>query len=177
MKRHTSWKLLGLATLLALGIVAMLMPATSGAGVPSCGELKFTIVRGDRDNTIIGTPGSDYIDAGGGDDVIRARGGNDVVCAGPGRDLLVGAGGYDVLNGQGKPDTVRAGGSPIGYSDLLLGGRGNDDLFGQKGTDYLFGQAGGDDLCNGGEPADDSLKTGDRADPTCEHRVSATPFL
>ncbi len=100
------------------------------------------------------TNGNDSLIGGPGADFINALGGNDIVLGDPllgpyGNDTLIGGSGHDQLYG-------------LGGVDLLDGSSGNDWLFGGSGTDQLFGGTGndrlkgglGNDLLNGGADSD-----------------------
>lgn len=94
-------------------------------------------IRGtEGDDTLLGTPEDDMIDALGGDDIVFGRQSNDIIVGGGGDDTLLGGDGNDILYGG-------AGG------DRLFGGNGNDILFGGDGDDQLFGEVGDDVLIAG----------------------------
>jgi Ca2+-binding RTX toxin-like protein len=96
---------------------------------------------GDKNDTLIGGGGRDFIDGGlgadhifggGGNDQLRGQGGNDIVHGGPGNDYIEGNGGADRLDGGAGIDTVHgnAGNDSITANDGEI-----DSLFGDGGTD------------------------------------------
>jgi Ca2+-binding RTX toxin-like protein len=94
------------------------------------------VVQGsDFADSIVGSPGDDYIDGGDGADRILAGAGNDSLDGGGGSDEVVGEDGQDVLSG-GEADTA---------SDTVLGGQGDDSLAPTSG-DYVDGGVGLDSV-------------------------------
>lgn len=83
------------------------------------------------DDSVVGTPERDWVEARGGDDVVRGLAGNDLLIGGRGDDELRG--------GPGKDDL----GDDLG-DDLLIGGAGHDSLDGRRGQDVLVGGPGPD---------------------------------
>jgi hemolysin type calcium-binding protein len=150
--------------------VLVLVPLTSGAGVPRpAAAARCTIVGTARADVLRGTARADVICGGGGNDTIYGRGGNDTIyggrgadqiwggagrdqllggakadriSGGPGNDVIYGGAGRDVLNGSGGADTVNGEAGP----DWLYGGGGNDRVLGGSGNDRLWGGAGNDRL-------------------------------
>jgi Ca2+-binding RTX toxin-like protein len=163
-----------------LVLVALALTPTAGvAGAPRCFGQVATIVRGDGDNAILGTPNRDVIVSGGGEDEIMGFRGNDLICAGPdadavdagpGRDKVKGGGGPDIdLEGGDGRDTLVGGGggdylfaqndpppkdNPDQDGNLLLGGTGPDKIYSQEGDDTGKG-GGGDDQLQAGLGSDD----------------------
>jgi hypothetical protein len=121
--------------------VSLTLPATAGAGAPTCMGRPATRVGTAGDDTLRGTAGADVFLGRAGDDRIVGRGGDDVFCAGPGNDVVKGGAGDDTIVGQGGVD-------------VLVGGPGNDSLFGGASDDRLDGGIGVDDL-DGGTGTDD----------------------
>lgn len=131
------------------------------------------IIRGNGNDTIIGTSGNDDIYAGSGDDVILAGAGNDEVFGEVGNDILIaGEGeGNDVYDGGAGSDWVTftstsqgvvvnlangtASGAETGNDTLIdienvIGGDGNDSITGTSATNTLVGGAGADTIDGGG---------------------------
>ncbi len=146
-------------------MVAVLLGLTVGsstAGGPKCLGKTATIVRGDGDNDIQGTPGADVIIAGGGQDFVEAHGNKDRVCGEGGSDLIfTGPGADKIAAGKGR-DEIHG----VGGNDDLRGGEGDDSgivphqgstinagLYGEEGNDELNGNPGVD-LCDGGDGTD-----------------------
>ncbi|MGI9384550.1 MAG: cadherin-like domain-containing protein, partial [Methyloligellaceae bacterium] len=109
-------------------------------------------------DTIVGTPGSDSIDARAGDDTVYAREGNDAIDGGSGADRLMAGEGNDVVFGGSGDDLIFGGAG----DDAIFGGAGNDTIFAGDGNDTIFGEDGqdqifagaGDDIVDGGAGAD-----------------------
>jgi len=106
-----------------------------------------------------GTPGRDYIAAGGGDDIVKGLGGADVISGGDGADILRGGRGNDVISGGDGADILRG----ERGDDVISGGDGADILRGGRGNDVLgsriFGQEDGADVMIGG-PGSDLIRGG-----------------
>lgn len=154
--------------------------AFTTAALTACRGHRATVYLGEGEvptpqaDVILGTTGTDDVDAMGGDDVVCSLGGDDTVAGGPGDDLLDGGDGADQVTGGGDADhlygglgadLVGGGDGPDVLAagpgrDRLFGGAEGDALFGGYGADALAGNAG-DDLCAGGPDVD-------RAAPTCE---------
>jgi Ca2+-binding RTX toxin-like protein len=134
----------------------------------------------DRVDTLLDSPGSDLIDAGGGDDLVAAtRGGGDWIQGGAGRDRIQTAGGNDLIEGGTGDDIVIAGagddrvfgrdkvaleaaitagesaGTVSGTSELLSGDGGNDVVVGSNTSDALLGGDGKDVIVGAG--GDDNI--------------------
>ena len=121
----------------------------------SCNDLEVTVnlalgdVPTDGDDVILGTAGSDVIDAGAGNDVVCGGDGDDVISGGAGKDVIFGGAGDDRINAGQGVDTVDAGDG----DDVVAGGRGKDTIDGGAGEDVLRGNKG-DDTLSGGVGAD-----------------------
>jgi Ca2+-binding RTX toxin-like protein len=131
------------------------------------------IIRGDGDDSIVGTAGNDDIYAGGGDDTVYAAAGNDDVFGEDGDDILIAGEGtgndnYDGGEGsdwitftstsQGVVVDLEAGtatGAEIGSDTLVdienvTGGDGNDSVTGTADVNILVGLGGADTIDGGG---------------------------
>jgi RTX calcium-binding nonapeptide repeat (4 copies) len=95
----------------------------------------------DGNDCIIGTEGSDIINAGKGNDRICGFGGADWVKASYGNDVVCGGGDADVIEGGWGADDMNGGPG----NDTLDAGQCNDHLFAD-----LIGDTGNGDACNGG---------------------------
>jgi Ca2+-binding RTX toxin-like protein len=129
-----------------------------------------TLLGGGGKNSIVGSPGPDFISADGaeGADTINGGAGNDTIQSGGGADSVLGGEGNDniVDGGEGKDtidagdgnDTINAGAG----ADSVIGGIGNDLIIGDtnaKGAgDTLLGGSGRDILVGGLEA--DSINGG-----------------
>ncbi len=80
----------------------------------------------DRNGTLVGGPGDDYL---------VGWHGSDVLAGGPGKDEMYGRGGDDVMKGGGGDDRL------IGArdDDVLQGGRGHDEANGGRGRNTCTG--------------------------------------
>ena len=127
-------RILGLAAVLVLALVAVVHAPGAGAARPDpCANPTVevepappgqpTYIFGTRGNDVIrGTVGRDVVYANAGDDIVCGLGGDDELHGGSGDDVVYGDGGNDVLAGdRGK--------------DHLLGGPGIDELYGHQGAD------------------------------------------
>ena len=129
-----------------------------------CNGLNVTVNIGAGDtptagnDVILGTSGSDFIDAGAGDDTICAMGGADMILAGGGADYVEGGDGADQIFGEGGNDAIFGGPG----ADVIDGGGGDDEIFGEAGSDTLVGRTG-EDMLDGGEGVD-SISGGPQAD-------------
>jgi hypothetical protein len=123
-----------------------------------CAGETATIVGTTGDDTLVGTPGRDVIQALDGDDAVLGLGGNDLICGDEGDDELFGGSGRDRLIGNHDDDSLFGGRS----RDELDGGNGADELFGGRGDDTLAGGRGQDDLVGGAD--DDELSGNAGAD-------------
>ena len=112
-------------------------------------DLNLGEIPGSGDDVILGTPGSDVINALVGNDTICGEGGDDLINAGSGDDWIDGGAGNDVIRGNGGNDTIFGG---VG-NDEIRGGGGVDDISGEDGDDTLLGQ-GGNDTIDGGAGVD-----------------------
>jgi Ca2+-binding RTX toxin-like protein len=110
-----------------------------------CDGVIATIVGTQGDDTLVGSPQRDVIQALGGEDEIASLGGDDLVCAGPGVDDVSGGRGDDELLGENGVDDLSGGAG----DDVISGGRGVDELSGNTGDDDLSGQAGADEVSGG----------------------------
>ena len=157
----------------AIATTAIALPSAQAVDAkPRCQGKSATIVKGDGDNDIAGTPDNDVIVAGGGDDDIEASSGDDLICAGGGNDDVDGESGRDgivagkgrdhVLGGSDK-DRIELGSgddgglAPFREGDFLGGADGGvqqDNIFGNSGDDVLEGDAGSDHL-DGGKGIDE----------------------
>ncbi len=118
-------------------------------------------------DSLLGTPGPDFIVAGDGNDTVQAQAGddqvlgcdgNDTVLGNVGNDNLDGGNGTDTLNGNDGNDTMSGGDG----ADTLNGDGGNDSLSGGDAGDTLNGDGGNDSLSGG--DANDNLNGGDGSD-------------
>jgi RHS repeat-associated protein len=126
-----------------------------------------TITTGMGSDMIDGGAGNDTIDGGDGNDSLVGGAGNDRLHSGIGSDTLDGGDGDDVLRSLFGDDIVQSsnlysysGGET--FSNLLIGGAGNDTLLGSVGADTLVGGIGNDSLH--GHLGNDSLSGGDGQD-------------
>jgi Ca2+-binding RTX toxin-like protein len=131
------------------------------------------IIRGDGDDSIVGTAGNDDIYAGGGDDTVYAAAGNDDVFGEGGDDILIageGAGNDNYDGGEGSDwitftstsqgvvvdlEAGTATGAEIGSDTLVdienvTGGTGNDSITGTADVNILVGLGGADTIDGGG---------------------------
>jgi Ca2+-binding RTX toxin-like protein len=129
------------------------------------GEIRgqWVAIANDRNNTVRGTTGDDFLPGLGGNDRILGRQGddrldggrgNDRLFGGSGNDTLLGGSGNDRLAGEGGNDRLLGGSG----NDLLEGGRGNDRLDGGLNSDLLVGGGGNDSLVGGS--GSDALRGG-----------------
>ena len=127
-------------------------------GLPITVDLNQGQTPGPGDDVILGTSGSDFIDAGAGDDTICGMGGADMILAGGGADYVEGGNGADRIFGEGGNDIIFAGPG----ADEIDGGGGDDEIFGEAGNDVLDGRTG-EDILDGGSGVD-SISGGPQAD-------------
>ncbi len=145
-------------SLAALGLAAIAAALASPASAaPKCRGQNATIVRGNGDDVVFGTPGHDVIVTRGGDDEIDGLGGKDRICAG---------GDSDTVEGGDKVDIIRGGSG----GDVLSGGEDRDLLDGGNGPDHMEGDDPGlpiiaDDL-NGGDGDDDIFGEAETGTPS-----------
>jgi Ca2+-binding RTX toxin-like protein len=137
-----------LAALLVLGAAALAaVPQNEAIEAPACHGRQATIVGGEEDDVLRGTPERDVIWGGGGDDTIYGSLGNDLICGGPGADLIHGGRGNDEVDG-GAGDGDRVIGD-LG-DDKAIGGAGDyDEVAGDLGIDIVNGGPGNFDLVHG----------------------------
>ncbi|MEP5152603.1 calcium-binding protein [Planktotalea sp.] len=119
------------------------------------------------DDLLIGSTGSDEIEAQNGDDFVLARDGDDTIDGGDGNDVLHGNEGADDLSGNEGLDELHG----EQGDDLLNGQSGADTLFGNIGADHLIGGTGDDNLVGGegndalwGDEGNDTLVANEGAD-------------
>ena len=114
--------------------------------------LPLRVFSGDGNDTLLWSPGADFLDGGFGDDIINGGAGNDtldgsvgddglsgytgddVLLGGPGFDTLVGHDGADVLRGELDDDTL------VGGGGTSVEGDGVDELIGGFGSDFFDGE-------------------------------------
>lgn len=115
------------------------------------GNSESTIGGGEAQETINGTDGNDYLEAGdgfnifyGGDgeDTIAGGANIDIMYGGENNDTLLGRNGTNIMYGEGGNDKIYDGDD----SSYLSGGEGNDELYGGGGADVLDGGSGNDYL-------------------------------
>ena len=105
-------------------------------------DVGVNIVGGVGDDSFIGTPLSDTINAGEGNNFVQSGEGDDRVTTGGGQDSILAGGGNDTVTSGGGDDIVALGDG----NDEVTGGTGNDALFGEGGDDtYLFNVGDGVD--------------------------------
>ncbi len=131
----------------------LFVPRASLAGNQFCFGERATIVRGDGDNTIVGTSGKDVIIAGGGNDRVFAGGGDDFICGNRGNDRIHGGPGSDTIGGDRGSDVPYRSNFRDDFKGGLIGDQGDDVIFGFHGMDRLQGGRG-DDLLFGGFDTD-----------------------
>lgn len=106
---------------------------------------KSVHIGSNRDDTINGDDGTDFVYALDGNDWVHGRDGDDVLRGEDGADRLYGGKGDDLLYGGNGNDTLKGGAG----NDKLYGGRGNDTLKGGAGNDFLYAGSGKDILIDG----------------------------
>lgn len=138
--------------------------------------VKCTLKGNDGNDTIIGSPYADAIDAGKGDDLIQPGLGDDTIVGGDGNDTISYAERANAVkvsltatslwvsgqNGEtGEMDTIAAdvenltGGAGADSlrgnagNNIIHGGGGNDIIEGLAGNDALYGEAGADTIYGG----------------------------
>lgn len=95
-------------------------------------------------DALVGTPMSEYVDAGHGDDEVLGGAGNDTLRGNLGADVLADFAGKDQLfGGYGTDDLAALDAAGTNAPDLLDGGASDDFLLGDDG-DTLIGGAGND---------------------------------
>jgi len=136
---------------MALVVLATALVGAAPAAEPEedvrCHGARATIVGGEGDDLLRGTPDRDVIWGAGGDDTILGSLGNDLLCGGPGADLIHGGRGNDLADG-GTGDRDRVIGD-LG-DDKLIGGPGDyDEVAGSLGIDTVSGGPGDYDYVHG----------------------------
>jgi Ca2+-binding RTX toxin-like protein len=106
--------------------------------IPAGVALAVTEEGGPGDDTLIGTPNTDFLYGRGGDDLIRGLGARDVLFGGSGNDDLYGG----------------------AIGDQIFGGAGNDYIVGGAGEDELFGFGGDDVIVSGDDKQPDEVRCG-----------------
>ena len=119
----------------------------SGGGDTIVGGIE-NLIGTDFDDTIIGSPLANFVQAGDGKDTIEGGDGDDELKGGIGGDTLKGGDGADELLSQDGGDVLKG---QSGSDDDLSAGPGKDNLNGGGGTS---------DHCNGGGNADDTPAPG-----------------
>ncbi len=121
----------------------------------------------DIQNTIVGTPGNDFLTGNDtnelfisetGDDTVLGEGGNDIIFGDEERDFIAAGRNNDIVY-AGKQTDVVFGGK---QDDRIFGDRNSDTLYGDRGSDTIVGDNGNDidltdndgDLIFGGEAGD-----------------------
>lgn len=174
-----------------MAALAIWMPTSAAGAAPSCAEGPQRV-----DDTVVGTPCSDTIQAPPGVTAVQGGAGNDTIVAapvtaaapcnetcehlgvgsqtfegGPGNDVIFGERGNDTLNGGAGDDSLYGG---IG-DDVLRGGPGDDLLSGGFGADSIDGQEGGD-FVRGDATLDRILDSGSVFDDdTLSYATGVTP--
>ena len=121
-------------------IVAVAVPAASGAADQMCDGKPVTLFVLEGGVRFYGTSGPDVIQGTPGPDVIYGLRGNDTICGLGGDDVLLGGPGDDVLVGGDGNDKLRG----AGGDDVLDGGSGSDRLLPEAGDDLVGGGPGSD---------------------------------
>lgn len=136
---------LATATGIVMLVGALSAPAAlaHGDGGPWAKEL----IGNEKDNTLTGGSGNDFIRGKGGSDTLTGAKGKDRIIGGIGADLIRGGNGHDDIFGGKKADT-------------LIGGDGNDYIKGGPGKDSLKGGSGNDTLIANGDGAADFVNCG-----------------
>ena len=132
--------------------VTPLDPPIAMAGREFCFGERATIVRGDGDNTIVGTSRTDVIVAGGGNDRVFAGGGDDFICGNRGNDRIHGGTGSDTIGGDRGADVPFRSNHRPDFKGGLVGDEGDDVIFGFQRIDRLQGGRGDDLLFGGFDP-------------------------
>lgn len=104
---------------------------------------------GEGSDTVIGSGGADYVDAGDGENSISGGGGNDTLIGWFGADRIFGGDGhdsissgsiYDFVDGGDGNDTIDSG----RHDDTVIGGDGDDSINAGSGEDNVTGGNGSD---------------------------------
>ncbi|MCL1468468.1 Calx-beta domain-containing protein [Argonema galeatum] len=123
------------------------------------GTPETDFILGDLGNdSLLGLDGDDQLNSNQGNDTLDGGQGNDLVRGGKDNDLILGGIGNDTLYGDLGSDTLRGGdGDDLLYGDQGIennfGGDGDDVLVGELGNDTIFGLDGNDSIL-GNEGAD-----------------------
>ncbi|MCC3486382.1 DUF4347 domain-containing protein [Microcoleus sp. PH2017_14_LAR_D_A] len=112
----------------------------------------------DIQNTILGTPGDDYLGGNDTNELFLAEAGNDIVLGEDGADIVFGDQGADFIAADKGNDIVYAGKE----NDVVFGGKQNDRIFGDRGADLLSGDRGDDTIV--GDNGNNIDLTGNEAD-------------
>ena len=148
MNRHTTSTIVAAALLsipLSLSPASAQSAPSTACGTPPAG---YNVIETDI-RFIAGTPGRDFICAGGSNNIIRAMGQDDIIFAGGGNDIIWGGYGNDTIWAGNGNDLVTAGGG----RDAVSAGNGDDTVFGGTGADTLRG-GDGNDMLTGGDGHD-----------------------
>lgn len=119
-------------------------------------------------DTVTGTEGEDYLNAGTGKDKVYALAGDDTVLGGTGNDTIEGGAGADAIKGGTGNDKLYGHSAATQESnddgddtisgwdgaDKIYGGAGNDSINGGAGSDKLYGGSGDDTIGGDINPAD-----------------------
>jgi S-layer protein len=109
---------------------------------------------GGGNNTFVGAPGDNIINAGNGDNNITTFGGNDTITTGSGNDTITAGLGNDTIN-AGDGNNIVDGGdgnntitTGVG-DDTITGGAGNDTIVAGAGVNTITTGAGNDTVTGG----------------------------
>lgn len=148
-----------LAALLGCSLLFVAAPSAR-AGNPKCMGKRATIIRGDGEKRLRGTPHDDVIlVARGRLTHVKARGGDDRICDRGSSSRIQGGAGRDRISAGDYDDTIYGGDG----ADIIKGGMGSrdgDNSFGGKGDDIIDerSQSGGRGLdVAKGEEGDDTI--------------------
>lgn len=131
---------------------------SAGTNYVNAGAGADSVTAGDGADTVYGEEGDDIVDLGLGADYASGGEGDDRVRGRDGADVIDGNAGLDHLIGDEGSDTLRGGDD----ADTVLGGSGEDILYGGTENDLADGGQG-DDIVQG-EAGDDTLSGGDGRD-------------
>jgi uncharacterized delta-60 repeat protein len=124
----------------------------------SCFGMAPTILRGDGNDTINGTPGDDVIIDTGGNNKINGKGGHDRICAADGNDAIDGGPGNDTVDAGPGSNDVKGGDG----NDSITAGEGNDTIDAGAGADVIQAGSGTNNVKAG--DGNDTITTGDGND-------------
>jgi Ca2+-binding RTX toxin-like protein len=136
-----------------------------GATVYAMEDIERVVLGSGRD-TVTGSVGADFIDAGGKRDQLNGGLGNDTIYAGDGDDVVIGGLGGDLTFGGSGVDTIDFGAVTSGISfdmdtgvtngfgthtlyENVVGGSGNDTIMGSDRSEIIRGEGGNDQLFGG----------------------------